>query len=227
MGRLKTIAIVAAGGAGKRLGHRIAKPFVRLRGKPLIEYCLDILEQSSHIDALLIAIGSRHIKRLSDIVAGRPSRKSREIIAGGPTRFHSVRNCIERVDRSYDIVLIHDAARPFITEAMVRDSIRLAGEYGACVVSVPEKETVKSVTRDSVIEKTLERDTLWRAQTPQVFRRSLIVEAYKRAPPGGRGITDDSMLVERIERRVKVLAGSYRNIKITTREDLALAEALL
>jgi 2-C-methyl-D-erythritol 4-phosphate cytidylyltransferase len=148
------------------------------------------------------------------------------VVAGGATRFESVRNCLGRVTDEFDIVLIHDAARPFVRDGLIGASIRAAVVSGAAIAAVPESDTVKIAARGGArIEKTLDRRLLWRAQTPQTFSRALIQKAYARSD--GSGVTDDASLVEMAGLSVSIVPGSYDNMKITTKEDLKMAEALI
>ena len=146
-------------------------------------------------------------------------------MAGGATRTESVRNCLAHVDDSFDIVLIHDGGRPFIDGRTIARSVAMARRYGGSIVAVPENDTVKLVGKDLFVKKTLDRSRIFRAQTPQVFKRELIKKAY--AAGITAGATDDAGLVERAGGKVKIVTGSYRNIKITTKEDLKLAEVLI
>lgn len=221
----RVIAVVPAAGSGKRLGSRVKKPFVLLKGKPLAARTLSALESSPAIDRIIVAAEKSCIKNFKDLVRRFGFKKITEIVAGGRTRGESVRNCLDRIGPCYDIVLIHDAARPFIDAGTIARSVKTAEKFGACIVAVPESDTVKVVGKDLSVKKTVDRNKIFRAQTPQVFKRDLIVKAY-----GGRvkrGVTDDAGLVEQMGMRVKVVKGSCRNIKITTAEDLKLAEVLL
>jgi len=222
--RPRVVAIVPAAGRGKRLGLKEKKPFVLLGGKPLVTYALKALEACGAVDAVIIAAEKPCIKDFEKLIARFGFKKVKEIIAGGRTRFQSVANCLKAIGTSFDIVLVHDAARPFVERKTIEDSIRIAGRFGGCVVAVPESDTVKLVDKGLFIKKTLDRARIFRAQTPQAFRFGLIKKAYASA---GRGATDDAALAEIPGNRIKVLKGTRRNIKITTREDLKLAEVLL
>ena len=224
---MKTVAIVAGAGSGKRLGLKTKKPFVSLRGKPLIAYSLGVLDSSPSIDGIIVAVDRSCLRRFSRLRGKCRFRKIKDVVMGGRTRAESVRNCLRKVGGSYDVVLVHDAARPFLDHDVIRRSIAAAMKFGSSVVSIPESDTVKRVGEGLFVEETLERSRIWRAQTPQSFRRSLIVDAYAKAKARRGEITDDSSLVERMGKRVKVVVGSPRNLKITTKEDLLLAEALL
>lgn len=153
--------------------------------------------------------------------------KVSKMVAGGRERQNSVYNGIVSSSGKSDIVLIHDGARPFITEDIIERSINEAQHFGAVCVAVPVKDTIKSCDLGGFVKKTLDRNTLWAVQTPQVFKRELIIKAHDKALIEGFIGTDDTVLVERLNAKVKIVLGSYDNIKITTVEDLAIGEAIL
>ncbi|MDD5136415.1 MAG: 2-C-methyl-D-erythritol 4-phosphate cytidylyltransferase [Candidatus Omnitrophica bacterium] len=222
--RPRVVAIVPAAGTGRRLGAGRKKPFVLLGGKPLVSYALRALDASNDIDGIIVACESSSIGRIRSIAKRYRIYKLIDVVAGGATRFESVRNCMSSLVGSFDVALIHDAARPFIDGAMIKRSVRAAWKFGACIAAVPESDTVKAANGALFIERTLDREKIFRAQTPQAFRYSLIRKAYL----GRRsiGATDDASLVER-DRPVKIVEGSYKNLKVTTKEDLKIAEAFL
>lgn len=222
---MKTIAIVPAAGFGRRLGLRTRKPFVSLGGKPLVLHVLCTLNGCRTIDAIVIVAEKGCIGRFEKLVENKRLRKVIAVCAGGDTRFQSVKRGLRFVDPSYDLVLITDAARPFVSASMISKSIALAQKFGGSVVAVPESDTVKLVGKSGFVKKTLDRKTIYRAQTPQTFKREIILKAY--ASSDGANATDDSCLVEALGLKVGILEGSYGNIKITTKEDLKLAEELL
>lgn len=226
MSRPRVVAIVPAAGCGKRLGSRTGKPFVMLAGRPLISYALKALEACPAIDGIIVAAEKPRIGRVRSIARSFKIKKLLDVIAGGKTRFESVGNCLSSIGRAFDIVLVHDAARPLVDRITIERSIKEALASGACVVAVPETDTVKLSGDGIFVETTLDRNKIFRAQTPQAFRYEVIKKAYL-APDYSRDITDDSSLVERLGRKVKILKGSCKNIKITTRDDLKIAEALL
>ncbi|MCM8760697.1 MAG: 2-C-methyl-D-erythritol 4-phosphate cytidylyltransferase [Candidatus Omnitrophica bacterium] len=219
-----TVAIVAAAGCGRRLGLKTAKPFVKLDGRPLVAHSLKTLGDCPSIKAIIIASEKRRVKDFCALVSRYRLKKIAAIVVGGKTRYKSVANCLRSVGEEFDTVLVHDGARPFVDKKTVEDSIRLARRFGGCVVAVPENDTVKIVDKRMFVKKTLDRRRIFRAQTPQTFRRNLIIKAY--ASKKGN-ITDDSSLLEAMGGRVKILKGSYANIKITTPEDIKIAEALM
>jgi 2-C-methyl-D-erythritol 4-phosphate cytidylyltransferase len=222
---IKTVAIVPAAGSGKRLGLKTKKPFVLLKGRPLVTYALKALESSRAVDGIIIAADKGSVKRFKSLVKSCRFKKVIDVVRGGKTRLESVSNCLGRAGNGFDVILIHDGARPFVDDRTIKDSVRLAAKYGACVVAVPECDTVKLAGKGMFVQKTLDRSALYRTQTPQAFRRDIIKKAY--SSKRRRNATDDSALVERLGGKVKILEGSYRNIKVTTKEDLKLAEVLL
>jgi 2-C-methyl-D-erythritol 4-phosphate cytidylyltransferase len=223
---MKTIAIVPAAGCGKRLGSRIKKPFVSLGGKPLVTYALRALDSCEYIDAIIVAAEKSCLGRFRRLIKKFGFKKIIAVVPGGETRSISVKNCLKRIPAPYDTVLIHDGARPFVGNGDIMGSIRLARRFGACVVGRPERDTVKLADKCGLfISKTLDRRRVFRAETPQAFRREVIEKAY--ASGGAGSATDDSSLAERLGIKVRILIGSSGNIKITTKEDLKLAEALL
>jgi len=225
-GRPRVIAIVPAAGYGKRLGAGIKKPFVLLRNAPIASYALKVLDGCPLIDAIMVASERSCIKDFKALIQRYGFKKIKDVVAGGRTRQASVANCIRKIPPSYDIVLIHDAARPFIDEAVIKKSIHLAEEFGACIVAVRESDTVKLADKRLFVRSTLDRKNIYRAETPQVFRYDVIKKAYAGFKMSGN-ITDDAGLVENLGLKVKILEGSYRNMKITTMEDLKSAEVLL
>jgi 2-C-methyl-D-erythritol 4-phosphate cytidylyltransferase len=219
------VAIVAAAGSGQRLGLKVRKPFVKLAGIPLIVHTLKALSGSCAIDAIIVAAQPGFVGRFEALIKKYRLAKVAAVVAGGATRAESVRNCLARVDDSFDIVLIHDGGRPFIDAGTIALSVAMARKYGGAIVAVPENDTVKLAGDDLFVKKTLPRSRIFRAQTPQVFKRELIKKAY--AAGITAGVTDDAGLVERVGGKVKIVTGSYRNIKITTKEDLKLAEVFI
>ena len=219
-------AIVPAGGSGARLGCKTRKPFVNLSGKPLLYYALEALEKTAAVKDIIVAAEGSQIRRVEALVKRFGFSKVRKIVAGGSTRSGSVKNCLDAITGNPDIVLIHDAARPLVSAELIKNAIKLASKYGACVAAVPESDTIKLCDKSGFVKNTIDRTRVFRAQTPQAFKTVIIKEAYGSS---GRikGATDDASILEGSGVRVKILPGSYRNIKITTREDLKIAEALL
>ncbi|MQY52849.1 MAG: 2-C-methyl-D-erythritol 4-phosphate cytidylyltransferase [Firmicutes bacterium] len=225
---MKVVAIIVAAGSGKRMGRSTKKQFLSIGSKPILAYTLDVFDSINRIDRIILVI-PRGWKRYcqKEIIEKYGYRKEIEIISGGARRQDSVACGLALVSSDYEIVIIHDGVRPFVTRRMVIESIARARKFGACVVAVPVSDTVKMVNSRGVIERTLPRECLWRVQTPQTFRFSLIKKAYAKALKDKFYGTDDAQLVERMNKPVKVISSDYRNIKITTKEDLILAERIL
>jgi len=225
---LKVVAIIVAAGSGKRMGHSTKKQFLSIGYKPILAYTLDVFDSIDRVDKIILVIPrgwKRHCQK--EIMEKYGYRKEIEVISGGARRQDSVACGLARVSSDYEIVIIHDGVRPFATRRMVVESIVKARKFGACVAAVPVTDTIKMVRRKGTVERTLSREHLWRVQTPQTFRLSLIRKAYAKALKDKFYGTDDAQLVERMNKPVRVISGDYRNIKITTSEDLILAETLL
>jgi len=224
--RVRVTAIVPAGGSGIRLGLKTKKPFVMLSGKPLLYYAIKALEVSGVIDEIIVAAEKSQIGRAKNLVKRFGFRRVKKVVAGGLTRSDSVKNCLDVLTGSPDIVLIHDAARPLVSVEMIKSSIKMALKYGGSIAAVPESDTIKLSDRGGFVKKTIDRSNIFRAQTPQAFKTDLIRRAYGGFDRGIRA-TDDSSILENLGIKIRISPGSYRNIKITTREDLKIAEALL
>ena len=222
-------AIVLAAGSGSRMRSKTAKQFISVGEYPLIYYALKTFE-ASIVDEIIVVTRKEDIEYLKkEIVERYHFTKVRRIVAGGKERYDSVEYGIKACDKRNKIIMIHDGARPFITNKMILDSISATRRYKACTVAVPVKDTIKVVDNAGFGVSTPDRSTLYQIQTPQTFDRDLLLEAYDRLRASGdRDITDDTMIVERyIDQKVKIIEGSYENIKVTTPEDLLVATALL
>ncbi len=222
-------AIVLAAGNGSRMKSKTPKQFMELDGRPLIYYALSRFE-ASIVDEIIVVTRQQDIDYMrKDIVEKYGFTKVRRVVAGGKERFDSVEKGIRAANKKSTTIMIHDGARPFITNTMILDSISAVRRYKACTVAVPVKDTIKVVDEDMNSVETPDRRKLYIVQTPQSFDRKLIEEAYKRLRiSGDKNITDDTMIVEKyMGQTVKVIDGDYKNIKITTEEDLIYAEALI
>jgi len=226
---MKTIAIVPAAGTGERMGtNNRKKPYLLLNKRPLLYYTLTALDSIASIAQIIVAVAPGDERFCQQQVLEKfHFNKSIQIIPGGSSRQESVRRLLERVPEDTQLVLIHDGARPLITPELLDQAIAETMVWKATVLAVPVKDTIKSANDTLQIEKTISRERLWAIQTPQTFERSVIQEAHQRASQEGFTGTDDAALVERMGVQVKIVMGSYDNIKITTPEDLIVAEALL
>jgi 2-C-methyl-D-erythritol 4-phosphate cytidylyltransferase len=225
---MKTVAIIPAGGAGRRMGGGVPKQFLPLAGIPLLVRTLQAVQGSPLIDEIFLVVPKADIPEVRrDIVAGYGLSKIGLVIAGGAERKDSVGNALAQVRDDHDIVLVHDGVRPFVTGEMIRRVVAAAAEYGAAVVGMPVRDTVKAVSAAGMVVKTVEREGLWLTQTPQAFRRALVCAAYEKAAQDGFSGTDDASLVERMGIPVRMIPGDHENIKVTTPEDLARGEIII
>lgn len=222
---MKTQAILAIAGFGTRLKASEPKALLSICNKPIFVYSLEVFENSDLIDSVVIVTQEGFIDQFKDIIKKYGIKKVKKIVAGGDTRFESVNNGLQNIDEGTDIVVVHDGARPMITVGIVDRSIELTKEHGAVIVAVEVKPTIKRVSDDLFVEETLNRNELWEVQTPQVFKKDILIKAHAQKITDAP--TDDASLVEQIGVRVKILKGDYRNIKVTTKEDIIIAEAFL
>lgn len=242
MEKKRCTAIVLAAGNGSRMNGPVAKQFMLLDGKPLIWYALQAVETSQVIDDCILVAGEKDVPYMRcGIVEKYGFRKVEAVVAGGSERCFSVANALLRMDDVLRIpncdgyVFIHDGARPFLTEAILRSAYEAVRKYHACVAAVPSKDTVKIADREGFAAETPDRSLLWSIQTPQVFDTGLIRDAYAKLlekqgelQEQGIKVTDDAGVVELFtDTKVRLTRASYRNIKITTPEDLLIAESFL
>jgi 2-C-methyl-D-erythritol 4-phosphate cytidylyltransferase len=228
--RDRVVAIVPAAGLGKRFGEEKNKPFHPLMEKPLIIWTLETLQNVEEIAEIIPVLKEDDLIVCGDLVEKYNITKVKRIVPGGQERQDSVYNAIKILDDKTSVVLIHDGVRPLIDVDLIKKAIIGLKDYDGIVVGVPVKDTIKEVRideEDIIVEKTLNRNALWAIQTPQVFPFDKIRDAYGKAIADKYYATDDAALVERYGGKVKVIMGSYRNIKITTPEDIDIAEALL
>lgn len=224
--KLLTAVIIAAAGSSTRMGAGIDKQFVMLNGQPVLWHTLNVFIQLPQVRQLLVTVSPGNAERVAALLQTTVTDIPWQIVPGGAERQYSVQNALNRVDSSMDLVMVHDGARPFVEKDCVLESMRLAGHYGAAVVAVPVKDTIKSADQSAVVRQTLDRSSLWQVQTPQTFRRELLQQAYAQAAAAGVLATDDAALVEWAGGEVRLVRGSYNNFKVTTPEDLLLAEAV-
>ncbi len=232
---MKADAVIVSAGKGQRFMEgksltpdRGKKQFHFMQGKPILAHTLDKFETCPLIRSILLVVGQEDLDYcLKEVVEKFEFKKISQIVPGGKRRQESVKNGIDALPKDAEVVAIHDGVRPFVTRAMIEDSIHSALRYGAVVLAMPVKETIKMSNPDGTVLKTLDRESLWQIQTPQTFQINVIREAYNLAMKDGFVGTDDASLVERSGVTVHILPGSYTNIKITTPEDLLLADLFL
>lgn len=220
--------VIAASGIGKRMNSNINKQYLLLKEKPILAYTIEKFEDNKYIDEIVVV--AREDEReycLNEVINKYNFKKVTNIVGGGAERQDSVYKGLLAVNNLCSIVLIHDGVRPFLRNEDILNSIDGVINYDACVIGTPVKDTIKIVDINKDIIDTPDRNSLWAVQTPQSFSYKLILKAYQEAIQEKITATDDSMLVEKLGYKVKMIEGSYSNIKITTPEDLKLAELLL
>lgn len=226
MQKKKCTAIVLAAGQGKRMGTKVQKQYLEIDGKPVLYYSLHAFEQSEIIDEIILVVGENQSEYCKDeIVSKYGISKVKKIVQGGAERYHSVWNGLQEVvDDGY--VFIHDGARPFIYEEIINRAYKDVQNCKACVVGMPVKDTIKLADDEGFVDETPERNLVWMIQTPQVFESGLVKKAYALLMEQNHThVTDDAMVIEQmLGHKVKLTEGSYENIKITTPEDLDIAE---
>jgi len=216
-------AIIVAGGAGTRLGSAVAKAFVNLNGKPMVQYSLERFDAHPAIDALVLVVPAAMIGLAEKIVGSKRFKKPIRLVAGGKERWLSVKNGVMASKAQW--VLIHDAARPFVTQAVIDAVLEQSRTYSAVITATKEVDTVRRFSGDRAME-TIDRDTLIRVGTPQLFDRMALVNAFNAAQTMKTPPTDEAMLMEHLGVPVGIAWGDPLNFKITTKSDLLLAEAL-
>jgi len=217
-------AIILAAGRGKRLGAKLSKPLVKINNKPLINYSLCAFCRHPEIDEIIVVSSAQNKKQIVKAVKNCSFKKIKSFIVGGKRRQDSVYNGLKKVSLKSDWVLIHDSARPFIDNKSISKVIQEAKKTGAAILGLPVKATIKSVCGAGWVNKTVDRNNLWEIQTPQVFKKGLILRAYEKYSK--ENVTDDASLVEKLGARVKIVEGRSENIKITTRVDLRFAQLI-
>lgn len=222
---LSSVAILVAAGRGARMGAPRPKAFLLLGGRPLLLRAAEAFEALPEVEAIVAVVPAGEQRAARDLLA--PLRKVAAVVAGGETRQDSVRAGMGALPAAFDgIVLVHDAARALVEPSLISAVVRAAAEAGAAIPVLPLVDTIKRV-RDGAVRETLDRSELAAAQTPQGVRRALLEEALARAVRDGVTVTDEALAVERLGGRVAAVAGSPRNLKITTPHDLRWAEQVL
>ena len=225
MQKQKCTAIVLAGGSGKRMGTKVQKQYLEIDGKPVLFYSLNEFQKSELIDEIVLVVGEGQEEYCKEEIVDRYHiSKVSKIVPGGSERFYSVWNGLKEIEEGY--VFIHDGARPFVDQEIIQRSYENVLEYRACVVGMPVKDTIKIVDGEGFAADTPDRSKVWMVQTPQVFAIDVVKNAYSvLVAQENPFATDDAMVVESYtDYRVKLVEGSYENIKITTPEDLGIAE---
>lgn len=234
--KYKCTAIVVAAGQGKRMGGKVEKQFLELQGKPIVYYSLAVFQESPEIDHIILVTREEQIGYCQrEIVEKYGLSKVDAVIAGGEERYFSVWKGLQLVEHTMTqaerdgYLFVHDGVRPFVDEQMIERAIETLEEYQACVIGMPVKETIKIADQEGCVDYTPARKLVWSIQTPQAFRFQVVYAAYQALIDSGRtDMTDDAMIVEAFTKvPVKIVEGSYHNIKLTTIEDLELAEVFM
>lgn len=228
MEKQKYTAIVLAAGSGKRMNSKVHKQYLIIQDRPVLYYSLKAFEDSA-VDKIVLVVGKGEEKFCrKEIVDKYRISKVKAIVEGGKERYHSVFEGLKQTSDA-DYVLIHDGARPFVNQEIIRRCMQEVQKYQACVVGMPVKDTIKIADEEGYAKQTPDRKNVWMIQTPQTFSYALIYEAYEEMlKTEDTAITDDAMVLERIKgKKSKLIEGSYRNIKITTPEDLLIANVYL
>ena len=220
-------AVIVAAGKGRRMGTEISKQFLPLCGKEILAHTVEKFEKAACIRDIILVTGGDALQDVREMAREYGWKKIISVTEGGKERQDSVFLGLQQVPQDTEIVLIHDGVRPFVTEEILERSIAAAKETGGCVAGVPAKDTIKVCDAEGFAIATPDRSTLRQIQTPQTFRREEILAAYEKAKADGFLGTDDASVAEHSGFSVRVIMGSYRNIKITTKEDLLIGAAFL
>lgn len=219
-------AIVLAAGQGTRMGSAVPKQYLEIGGIPIFLHTLQLMEKSPVVQEIILVVGHQDVAMAQEIVSSYSLPKLRCIVPGGRERSHSVYQGLKALPEDCSWVVVHDGVRPFFTLSLLEQVVNAAKSYGAAIPGVPVKDTIKVCDDNDMVLKTPPRDSLLAIQTPQAFRRDWLVDAYEHAMKNRLTATDDAALVEKLGKPVKVVRGHYENIKITTPEDLAIAELI-
>ncbi len=218
--------VLPAAGSGKRMGAGQNKLFLKLLEKPILVHTLEVFQQDPACTGIWLAVKPEERAYIQKMLEDYQITKVKGLPDGGAERQHSVHSCMKEMQQ-VDIVLVHDAARPFITHDIIAKLVQNAHHHGAAIAGVRAKDTMKKVSMNGIIEETVDRESLWMVQTPQAFRFELIMEAEDVAEKVGFLGTDEAMLMERLGHQVHIVESSYENVKMTTQEDLVFGEAIL
>ncbi len=223
---MKVCAIIPAGGQGTRMGGTVPKQFQALRGQPILHYTLRKFQESGLIDSLILVVPEKELENTRADWLGNPP-VVQQIVAGGEKRQDSVFNGYQALPTDTDIVLVHDGVRPFLSQDMIQETIHSAEKFGAAITAIPVHDTLKQVDSSGLVLRTVEREGLWRVQTPQAFRYDLLGRAFLKAQEDAFYGTDEGALIEQLGQEVRIVAGSEWNLKITRPEDLVLGESIV
>ena len=223
---MSVCAIVPAGGSGTRMGGTVPKQFQSLNGKPILYHTIKTLQNCKTISEIILVVPEKEYETANTDWLGK-LEIVKKVVIGGEKRQDSVYNGFCEVSQDSEIVLVHDGVRPFLSQKMIANSIDAAREYGAAITAIPVHDTIKRVDTSGLVSQTIDREGLWRVQTPQAFRYSLLLDAFNKAKSENFYGTDEGALIEHLGEPVKIVEGLEQNIKITTPEDLELSNAFI
>ncbi len=228
LSKLFTSLVVVAAGKGTRMNMAMNKQYIKVRGIPILARTLGKFDALGYINEIILVVHNDDILFCKEnVIDAYDFKKIKCVVTGGLTRQDSVFNGLKEVYDKADVVIIHDGARPFVEEDSIAACIEAAAEFGASTVAVPVKDTIKISNSEGLADSTPDRSTLWAVQTPQAFKYGIIMDSHERARNDSFTGTDDTVLAERAGIKTKLVMGSYNNIKITTKEDLIFAEAIV
>ena len=220
-------AIFPAAGSSKRMGGGLNKNFLKLAGEPILIRTLKTFSQVERVNFLIVIVAAHEVETVEKLLRGTEGLKNFAVTVGGSERQYSIANGLKLLPDDAEIILVHDAARPLISTRTINDVIDAAEKFGGAIAAVPSKDTIKIVDAEGFVRYTPPRSELVAVQTPQGFRREILLQAYDKAATENFLGTDDSSLAERLGVKIKIVASDYRNIKVTTPEDMTIAENFL
>ncbi len=223
---MKVAALLVAAGPSKRLAVKKRKPFIKLAGKVILEYSLEVFLRNTSVKEIIIAVNKLDLDEAAKLCRKHKNAKPIKVVRGGKKRADSVYNALLNVDKENDYVLIHDAARPFITKKIIEQVLLNAKKYRAAVCGKKVTSTIKKSDKNNFISATLDRSNIWEIQTPQIFKKTLLIKAYEMINLK-KEYTDDAALVETLGKKIKIVPTDKNNIKITTADDLLLAKSII
>lgn len=213
--------VIPAGGQGLRMGAKVPKQFIELKGKPIIHHTIAVFEALNWVDEIILCVPEAEVSQVQNEMANRPKVK---VVVGGEKRQDSVYNGLKAIGNNSGYVAVHDGVRPFITEEIIKTVYEAAKQIGAAVAAIPVNDTLKRAEGEGFLLENVDRENLWRMQTPQIFKTELLLKAMKKAQRESFYGTDEGSLIQYIGKPVKFISGSEFNIKITRPEDLILGE---
>ncbi|HET8866356.1 MAG TPA: 2-C-methyl-D-erythritol 4-phosphate cytidylyltransferase [Gracilimonas sp.] len=224
---LKLSLIIPAAGSGVRMGSEVPKPFIKIGDKTILEHTISNFLDLPNLVQVIVATSEEYKEVVGSVFKSFASDVEFRVVKGGSERQHSIYNALQYLSEDAQLVAVHDAVRPFVRKDLISKCCVVAGKIGGAVLGVPAKDTIKKVDGDGNVEMTPDRSSLWQAQTPQVFQKKLLIEAYEDAIRSNFIGTDDASLVERMHGRIQMVEGDRENLKITYPIDLKVAELIL